>query len=208
MTYSTFFGFIKRILLFQILLYYSLSKFNDIIYSQKEFIYKLKILFSDLGFHNLSKINLPENDDIFIRIILISIMLISILSILDYNIMKFISGLISISIGFIYYNPFGKINELEAQNIVINILNFYNYIPSFNLLLYISIGIAMIGQSLENVNIFQIIFCCFGDDCENERKVKHKRKCKFNCQFEFDLNNSSNTNSSIGKYDYSQRYEY
>ena len=132
-------------------------------------------------------------------------MTISILSIFNFNIMKFISGIISITIGFIYYNPFkqiNKINELISQNIFINLLNIYNLDPSKDLIIFISVGIAMIYQSIQNVNIFYYICCCCAlDDCDNKRKrkgkIKRKCKCKINCGFEFDEKKSDNDNNSI-----------
>ena len=116
------------------------------------------------------------------------------LSILNFNIMKFMSGLISIFIALIYYNPSIKINELIKKNIIIILLNDYNYIPSMEFLVYISAGIAMIYQSIENIEFFNFICCgCFCDECGNDRKRKNKKKCKVNLQFEYISNNSNNS---------------
>ena len=115
---------------------------------------KLNNLLSDLGIKNISKINIPEDDDTIYRIILISILTISLLSIFNFSLMKFISGLISISIGFTYYNPFTKVNEDISKNIIKDIFIIHEFIPSSELLLLISSGIAMIYQALKNINIF------------------------------------------------------
>ena len=114
---KTFFNFMERVLLYQILIFGSLGKFYNILNSQREFIHKLKVLYSDLNLskNSLSYMSLPEDDDTFFRIVLISIITFSVLSILNINFMQLISGIISIIIGFIYFNPFTKINELIAS---------------------------------------------------------------------------------------------
>ena len=186
-----FYNLVKRILLYQILIYFSLTKFdNNIIISQNDFFNKLYILLTDLGFSNISILNIPEDDDIIFRIILITILTISLLSILNFNLMQFMSGLICILIGFIYYNPFIKINELNTKIIIINLFNIDYFIPSLDLLIYICAGIAMIYESIKDIDIYYFIFCCYlFDVCENEGKRKNKRKCKFNLQIEFESNN-------------------
>ena len=197
MEISLFINFIERILLYQILIYFSISKIDNIIISQKEFLNKLNILLSDLGIQNISKINIPEDDDSIYRIILISILTISLLSIFNFNLMKFISGLISISIGFIYYNPFTKVNEDISKNIIIDIFIIHEFIPSSEFLLLFSSGIAMIYQATKNINIFYYIFCCcLADDFENNKKRKNKRKFKINCQFEYDSKSNSPNDSN------------
>ena len=132
MEFRTFINFIKRVLLFQNLIYFSILKFDNIINSQNEFFHKLKMLLLDLGFSiDLSNITIPENDDIIFRIILIFIITSSFLSILNFAFMQFICGITSIFIGFVYYNPFLKYNELITRNIILNLVNGYNYLPSF-----------------------------------------------------------------------------
>ena len=196
---KTFLNLVKRVLLYHHLIYFSLSKFDDIINSQKEFFHKFKILSLDLGYTRLSKITIPENDDTIFRIFLIFIITMSLLAILNLSFMQCISGFISIFIGFVYYNPFLKYNELIAQNIILNLVNIYCYFPSLELILYIVTGFAMIGQSLKNVDLCYYIFCCcFYGDCEENEKKRNKRKCKINLKFEFDVNGSSN-NSSFAK---------
>lgn len=192
------FNFIKRILLYQILIYYSFSKFDNIINSQKEFLKLLYTLLSDLGFNNLRKFEFPEDEDIIFRIILISIITISLLSIFNFSAMKFISGLISISIGFIYYNPFKKTNGKIINNMILNSIIIDYFIPSFDFLVFISSGIAMIYQAIHKINLFYyILCCCFWDDCENEGKRKNKRKIKIYCQFEYDINSNNSKSTSI-----------
>ena len=193
---KTFFNLIKRILLYHHLIYFSLTKFDDIINSQKEFLHKLKILSLDLGYKHLSEISIPENDDTIFRIFLIFTITMSIFAIFDFTFMQFICGIISIFIGFIYYNPFFKYNEMIAQNIIFNLVNIYNFLPKIELLLYIASGFAMIGESLKNVNLFYYAFCCcFYGDCEENDKKKNKRKCKVNLQVEFDIKGSSSRSS-------------
>ena len=115
--------------------------------------------------------------------------------------MKFISGIISIAWGFIYHNPFKQINKINAlisQNILINLLNIYNFVPSLDLIIFISVGIAMIYQSIQNINIYYYICCCcVEEDCDKKRKRKIKRKCEINCRFEYDEKNNDNDNSSV-----------
>ena len=191
---TDFFSLVKRILLYQNLIYFSLGKFANIIDSQTEFFHKFKILSLDLGFHNLQKINFPENEDTIFRIFLIAILTISFLAVLNFTFMQFTSGLLSIMIGFIYYNPFFRYNELYTKNIILNLANAYNYFPSLNLLIYIGTGFAMIGQSLRNVNVFYYLFCCcFCGECDNDKRNKKKKKYKINLQFEFDVNGSNNS---------------
>ena len=182
----------KRYLLYQLLIYFSLSKINNIIDSEKELFCKLNILIKDLGFNDLIITKLSEDDDTIFRIILISIITFAVLSIFNFTIMKFISGLISIAIGFIYYNPFTKLNELKSnKKIIINMLLSNDFLPSIDLFIYIGSGIAMIYQSFENFDFFYYIFCCFcNDEWENKRKRKNKKKCKINCQFEYDINSN------------------
>ena len=194
MTKNDFYNFLKSIFLYQNLIYFSLGKFNNILNSQNEFFHKLKILSIDLGYHNLSNIKFPENDDTIFRLFLIAMITISFLSILNFTFMQFISGILSIMIGFIYYNPFLKYDELYTKNIILNLVNFYSFIPSLNLLIFIATGIAMIGQSLKNVSVFYYLFCCyFCGECDNENKNRKRKKCKINLQFEFDVNGSNNS---------------
>jgi hypothetical protein len=197
-SYLNSFNFIKRIFLYQLLIFFVWNKFDDIINSQKEFFNNVNKLLTYSGFDDMIIKNIPENDDILFRIILISILTITILSILNFNVMKFMSGLISIFIGLIYYNPSIKIDELITKNIITIILNDYHSIPSKEFLIYISAGIAIIYQSIKDIDFFNYISCyCFCNSCENDRKRKNKKKCKINCQFEFDSNCDSN-NDNIG----------
>ncbi len=188
------FNLLKRVFLYHHLIYFSLKKFDDILNSQKEFLHKLKILSLDLGYKYLSDISLPENDDTIFRIFLIFLITMSFLAIFDFNFVQFICGIASIFIGFVYHNPFFKYNELIAQNIILNLVNAYNFLPSLEFILYVASGFAMIGQSLKEFNLFYYAFyCCFYGDCEENDKKKNKRKCKVNLQFLFDSNNSSFT---------------
>ena len=151
---KAFLNFIKRIFLYQHLIYFSLTKFdNNLLNSQKEFIHKSKILFLDLGFKNLINISLPDNDDILFRIFLIYNITISLLSILNFTFMQFITGITTIFIGFVYHNPFLLYNELIVRKINLNFINVYCYLPSFELITFIGCGFAMIGQSLRNVDL-------------------------------------------------------
>ena len=189
---KTFLNLLKRISLYHHLVYFSLTKFDNIIDSQKEFFYKFKILSTDLGYNFLSNINLQENDDTIFRIFLIFIITMSLFSVLNFSFMQFTSGIISIFIGFVYYNPFLKYNELITRNIIFNLVNIYNYFPSLELLIYIASGFAMIGQSLRNFDIFYYICCCcFYGECDE--KEKKRRKCKVNLRFELDINGSNNS---------------
>ena len=205
---KTFLNFIERILLYQILISGSLCKFYNILKSQKEFIHKLKVLYSDLNLNtkSLSYMNIPEDDDTFFRIILISIITFSILSILNINFMQLISGLISIIIGFIYFNPFTKINELIAQNSELNVVIFCDDIFSYELLIYICAGIAMISQAFDDFELLNYIFCCFPGDDDKEVKRNNKRKCRVNFEFEIDLNN--NDSNSSENYENNKKYKY
>ena len=205
---KTFLNFIERVLLYQILIFGSLCKFYNILKSQKEFIHKLKVLYSDLNLNtkSLSYMNIPEDDDTFFRIILIAIITFSILSILNINFMQLISGLISIIIGFIYFNPFTKINELIAQNSELNVVIFCDDIFSYELLIYICAGIAMISQAFDEFDFLNYIFCCFPGDDDKEVKRKNKRKCRVNFQFEIDLNN--NDSNSSENYENNKQYKY
>ena len=202
MLQNKFLNFIKRIFLYQHLIYFSLTKFdNNLLNSQKEFIHKSKILFIDLGFSNFFNVSLPENDDILYRIFLIYIITISLLSILNFTFMQFISGISSIYIGFVYHNPFLQYNELIVRNINLNFINVYCYLPSFELITFIGCGFAMIGQSLRNVDLCYYLFCCcfYGDCEENDKNKKKKRTCRINLQLEFDVNSNRSNNSSFDK---------
>lgn len=208
---KTIFNFMERVLLYQILISGSLYKFYDILKSQKEFIHKLKVLYSDLNLNtnSLSYMNIPEDDDTFFRIILIAIITFSVLSILNINFMQLISGLISIFIGFIYFNPFTKINELIAQNNELNVVIFCDDIFSYELLIYICAGIAMIGQAFDEFDFLNYIFCCFSGDDGKEGKRKNKRKCRVNFQFEIDLNNNDSiSNENFGSSKKYKKYKY
>ncbi len=205
---KTLFNFMERVLLYQILISGSLSKFYNILNSQKEFIHKLKVLYSDLNLNinSLSYMNLFEKDDTLFRIVLISIITFSVLSILNFNFMQLISGIICIIMGFIYFNPFKKINELIAQNSELNIIVFCDDILSFELLIYICAGIAMIGQAFEDFDFLNYNFCCFSGNDDKGVKKKNKRKCRVNFQFEIDLNNNDSNSSEI--YENNKQYKY
>ena len=190
---KTLFNFLKRILLYQYLIYFSMSKFDtNLINSQKDFINKLQQLLLDIKLNNLSNINIPENDDIIFRTFLIFINTVSFFSILNFSFMQFISGFISIFIAFVYFNPFLKYNELMEQNVILNLVNLYSYLPSREFLIFVAGGLAMIAQSLQKFSLFYYIFCCCCCCDENKEKRKTK-KCKINLQVEFDVNGSNNT---------------
>ena len=205
---KTFSNFIERVLLYQILIFNSLCKFYDILKSQKEFFHKLKVLYSDLNLNknSLKYMSMSEDDDTFFRLLLISIIIFSVLSIFNFNFMQLISGIISIIIGFIYFNPFKKINELIARNIELNINIFCDDILSYELLIYICAGFAMIGQAFHDFDLFKYILCCFSRDDDKEIKSKNKRKCRVNFQFEIDLNN--NDSNSSENYENNNKYKY
>ena len=173
-------NFLARIFLYQIPLYNSFIKFRKILISQQEFTKKLNTLLNDLKLTtNENLIHFPENDDIIFRFILLTVIIISILSILNIKTMQFLSGIISIIFAFIYYNPFYKINQLSDKNTFIKIINHIFVFPSIQFLLLITTGFAMISISYKNL-------------VENKESSGEKR-AKINDKIEYDIESISSS---------------
>ena len=140
--------FIIRIFLFQVLIYFSLKSLKDE-FSYRDLRYKINSFKSSLGFNtNDFYLNLPKYNPFFYKIILVLLIIISLLSIANIKIIQFLSGLITIFLSFIYYNPIDKLKEVKERHILIGAFNFDEYLPNSNFNILFAIGVAMIGESL------------------------------------------------------------
>ena len=150
---------ISRILLYQVMFYYSIKALMDKS-SYKDIRYKFNNLLISLGFEidNFYLITTDTNL-FFYNLIIIIILIFGILSICNVKISQFLSGIFILSFNFVINNPIERINELKSRHIVLDTFNFEEYLPNRNFCLLITIGIAMIGQSLENIT-----FCDFNCD--------------------------------------------
>lgn len=136
---------IGRIILFHFLIIYAVIKCIDFQNSSKDF--RKKMLF----YLELSSGYPKALIDLFMRDItrefIISIcvaVLSSILAMFNYRIGKWISGLMTIMVGLIYYNPFTNIRK----NIKKERYDMINYLPTIKCIIICITGIIMILTAL------------------------------------------------------------
>lgn len=91
---------------------------------------------------------------------LIGLIVLSSLSILGVKFFQFLSGVASIMIGFLYYNPIKYYKEKQIKTAK-------DYFPQLEFILYATLGLGMIAQA------FQCCCCCKGVQKEKaEKEVK------------------------------------
>ncbi len=96
--------------------------------------------------------NIPKNNPFYFKILMLLIIIISIMSMANFKIMQLISGLITIIIGFIYYNPIDRFREVKERHILLGAFNFDEYLPNINFNILFVIGLAMIGESFDDIS--------------------------------------------------------
>ena len=143
---------LSRILLFQFLIYFSIKSLRDES-SYKEYRYKINALKTSIGYKvDDFYMNIPKNTPFYFKILMLLLIIISIMSMANFKIMQLISGLITIIIGFIYYNPIDRFREVKERHILLGAFNFDEYLPNINFNILFVIGLAMIGESFDDIS--------------------------------------------------------
>ena len=94
---------------------------------------------------------------------LISLIVLSSLSILGVKFFQFLTGIASILVGFLYFNP---IEQLKGAKKTVQ-----DYLPKMEFILYFSLGLAMIAQS------FKRCCCCKKEEVKaEEQKIEMSAK--------------------------------
>ena len=88
---------------------------------------------------------------------LISLIVLSSLSILGIRFFQFLTGIASILVGFLYFNP---IEQLKGEK-----KNVQDYLPKMEFILYFTLGLAMIAHSFK-----RCCCCCKKEEVKAEEK--------------------------------------
>ena len=147
---------IIRIFLFQVLIYFSIKSLKHES-SYRDLRYKINSLKSSLGFNiNDFYLNVPKYNPFFYKIILLLLIIMSLLSMANIKIIQFFCGLITIILSFLYYNPIDKFKEVKERHILLGAFNFDEYLPNTNFNILFAIGVAMIGESVSEIDLEKI----------------------------------------------------
>ena len=135
---------IKRIFLYQFLIFFSLLRYTEKYQNSDEFLKKLRFLFRQLHLSPKILPNQMQDKEFLYLSFLILLIVISVLSILGIKFFQFICGLFCFFIAFIYYNPSNDFFLNLKEKISNDTLE--NNLPSINFLICICIGFAMIAN--------------------------------------------------------------
>ncbi len=142
--YNYFKDCIKRVFLYQFLIFFSILKFSDTYQYSDDFHKNLRFFFKQLHLSPKILQNQVDKKETIYIIFLIILIVISILSIFGIKFVQFICGLSCFFIAFIYYNP-SKDYFLNLKEKISND-NLENNLPSINFIICICIGFAMIAN--------------------------------------------------------------
>ena len=127
---------IFRIFIYSFLIFYVILNHSNFIKSSSNTKDEIKILMENF---DINSSIVDNNFEMFFKIFLYCTALIAFFSIFDIKVFQFLSGLITIIIGIVLYNPFN--NNSKNNNEILK--NF----PSYEFLILFSLGIGMIVNS-------------------------------------------------------------
>jgi putative Mn2+ efflux pump MntP len=127
---------IFRIFIYSFLIFYVILNHSNFIKSSSNTKDEIKILMENF---DINSSIVDNNFEMFFKIFLYCTALIAFFSIFDIKVFQFLSGLITIIIGIVLYNPFN--NNSKNNNEILK--NF----PSYGFLILFSLGIGMIVNS-------------------------------------------------------------
>ena len=127
---------IFRIFIYSFLIFYVILNHSNFIKSSSNTKDEIKILMENF---DINSSIVDNNFEMLFKIFLYCTALIAFFSIFDIKVFQFLSGLITIIIGIVLYNPFN--NNSKNNNEILK--NF----PSYEFLILFSLGIGMIVNS-------------------------------------------------------------
>lgn len=127
---------IFRIFIYSFLIFYVILNHNNFVRSSSNTKDEIKILMENF---DINSSIVDNNFEMLFKIFLYCTALIAFFSIFDIKVFQFLSGLITIIIGIVLYNPFN--NNSKNNNEILK--NF----PSYEFLILFSLGIGMIVNS-------------------------------------------------------------
>jgi len=127
---------IFRIFIFSYLIFYVILNHNNFVKSSSNTKDEIKILLENF---DINSSIIDNNFEIFYKIFLYCTALIAFFSIFDIKVFQFLSGIITITIGIVLYNPFN--NDSKNNN------EFIKNFPSYEFLILFSLGTGMILNS-------------------------------------------------------------
>ena len=127
---------IFRIFIYSFLIFYVILNHNNFVRSSSNTKDEIKILMENF---DINSSIVDNNFEMLFKIFLYCTALIAFFSIFDIKVFQFLSGLITIIIGIVLYNPFN--NNSNNNNEILK--NF----PSYEFLILFSLGIGMIVNS-------------------------------------------------------------
>ena len=142
----------KRAFLYQTLIIFAIYRLLLAYKFYRDFMRKFRRLSEDLNIDNKFFEFLPEDDEDTFKIYMISLIVLSSLSILGIKFIQVFTGVISILNGFIYYNPIDRFREVKERHILLGAFNFDEYLPNINFNILFVIGLAMIGESFDDIS--------------------------------------------------------
>ena len=127
---------IFRIFIYSFLIFYVILNHSNFIKSSSNTKDEIKILLENF---DINSSIIDNNFEIFYKIFLYCTALIAFFSIFDIKVFQFLSGIITITIGIVLYNPFN--NDSKNNN------EFIKNFPSYEFLILFSLGTGMILNS-------------------------------------------------------------
>ena len=142
-------NFFKRSFLYQVLIIIAVLKLRNAWRYNKDFVERIRNFIHSVNLPDKLLNYLPKKNEYTHKGFLIYLIVIASFSILNVKFFKFLSGISSILLGFLYHNPIPKIREALKQNkkFSFTLDTLEENLPELEFILYLSIGFAMIADS-------------------------------------------------------------
>ena len=142
-------NFFKRSFLYQVLIIIAVLKLRNAWRYNKDFVERIRNFIHSVNLPDTLLNYLPKKNEYTHKGFLIYLIVIASFSILNVKFFKFLSGISSILLGFLYHNPIPKIREALKQNkkFSFTLDTLEENLPELEFILYLSIGFAMIADS-------------------------------------------------------------
>ena len=142
-------NFFKRSFLYQVLIIIAALKLRNAWRYNRDFAERIRNFIHSVNLPDKLLNYLPKNSEYTHKGFLIYLIVIASFSILNVKFFKFLSGISSILLGFLYHNPIPKIRETLKQNkkFTFSLDTLEEYLPELEFILYLSIAFAMIADS-------------------------------------------------------------
>ena len=164
MSKCCFCNFIKRSILYQILIIIAALKLKDAYKYNRAFIERIEDFLDSINLPEEWVEYLPRNKEITHKGFLISLIVFASFSILNISFFKIFSGIGCLLLGFLFHNPIPEIKKFLKKNEPCSWATFEQNLPEMEFMLYVCLSLAMFANA----------FC--SGTCEKEQTKEKKEE--------------------------------